>query len=120
MTGSSRIGGCGAAAAGLGPPEPGEDPPCLWRPLGPSGRAQAPAGAEQQLSAAISARCSPERTRRAGGHGQPRVDLGGLKGWARLRVDLSAGLDGAASVSPPAKGCELCFGWGVTPQKLQG
>lgn len=77
VAGSSGIGPRGAAAAGLGPPEPGEGLRVCRRPRGPWGRAQHRAGAEQQLSAAISARCSPERTRRAGGPGPAHAGFGG-------------------------------------------
>lgn len=109
VAGSSGIGPRGAAAAGLGPPEPP-------RPARGSVSVGAPAapGAGRSTGRARSSSCQPRSAPAAprsghagrGGQGRPTVDWGGLKGWPQLWVNPSAGLYGAASVSSPAKGCE--------------
>lgn len=66
-----------------------------------AGRAQAP---EQPLSAPISARCSPERTRRAGGPEPAHGGSGGAEGLGKLRANPTAGPEWGCLNLPACKG----------------
>lgn len=153
VAGSSGISPCGSAAVAVGPdphppsPQTPRPPPRplrerglrlspACRPRGPLGKGGTHPASAEQLSAAISARCSPKRTRRGGGRRAPRRWRGGPapaqgRFWgegAGKPGSVGATLLQAHAWSPPClsfptckgKGGNYAWGRGVTPPKMSG